>query len=1289
MPYDLNRLSDPKRFQRLVNTILTARFGEDARLTPIQGPDGGSDGETTTANPYMEFVYDRALSHSNNPLVEPPRSGRYLFQAKYHLTGEQRLTDIRSTVVREFKTELTDNVLNCPDRQDANYFFLVTNVPSSKDSLRKIDDIRLELLKTRDHLHADIWWGERIKAFLDWAPELWQAYPELFPGGVPPVLGMAISHKAKDIARTLKLAVTRQYERDSQVKFRQIQLEKRLLDLFVDLDVNFVQDSDEISLPPRNPFTPRTTQDYTFSHNRLYRPPREPDSALHLLLDDRWAIPKIVLEGGPGQGKSTITQMAAQVYREKFLETREGESRNAEWHSLCRLRIPIRVELHDLAHWIAENTDGTLEQYIALHLSRDSGWATVTVEDIHGLLTDSFVIILLDGLDEIGNDTLRDQVLDTALEAVTRFEKVLRTDVRVVLTTRPPAVQGRWNKLKEFQRVILTPMDAERVDDYVERWLHVQIEDNEDRKRIERSFTSRRGDSHVEALARNPMQLSVLLQFIYLKGEAFPDRRAELYRDYFQIVIDRDVEKSPELRNHRELMECLHSYLGFLLHGNAEVKQGRSALNRREIIDLSGRWLEGEGYSKSLAETYFTLGEERFGLIVALSGVGNETVYGFEIQPIQEYFAAAYISNRLASDKAHEVFELLIYKDYWHEVALFLAGLRRPNEKADLIARAKQADDNVRTPGHQNGRAIILQLLREGVLSQPHHVQREAMRFVMGFLETEALRLHRTPNDLIDSLSEVAKEYGNEETHAKIVKIAQELSQSEDNGLVFCVYRVAGNVLPRDEYIQLVLGHSGMEPETRGLVRITLPSYVPGAIEELGCNGTYWDGIPASVLARRLWLSVGLNSAVPEITYPLGTHFHLIIQFAISRSGPYRRPDRVIEIRGVSVPAIWKLYQNIQLIRFCLSDDNEDARSHEKHLDLATDAELVWTNGQTESLSEEVVQCLCDLIQDSNNLIFALRDRKRADIDASLAVYLETIKKHLAVPGIVGWIAARCAAESFQNSSFSKRDLGLHSLADKILDILDEFYCPSDIPFAARMHFREHFRFGMGMPVALRLASGAALRPLDQVIADLVLDRVTPDEKRYCSWLKEFPLPPVLFAQLATVCRGEMEALLRFAGCHTFPNFIRYLGKRRLLKVQDTQRILKICRETQDSVILRGAANLLINATFERLAKPVLIQKILSAAPNIWLVMRLFETRASTRVQKRDSDFENLALSVARLILHQPETHAFYVVNEAAGFLAEVEAQHSKPLLEEHRISWDLPKSLASGDSSLGTTRKA
>ena len=248
------------------------------------------------------------------------------------------------------------------------------------------------------------------------------------------------------------------------------------------------------------------------------------------------------------------------------------------------------------------------------------------------------------------------------------------------------------------------------------------------------------------------MQLSVLLQFIARRGDAFPDRRAELYREYFQVVIDRDVEKSPELAEIRDMMESLHSFLGFRLHGAAEVEGGRRSFGRQEVVALAVRWLEEEGHSTAAASDYFALGEERFGLIVAVSGEGTETRYGFEVQPIQEYFAASYISNRLQTADANDVFGWLIQRPYWREVALFLGGLRRSNEKADLVARARLADTRPLRPWDQSGHAIVHALLQEAVLSQPRHVLVEAIRFVLELVESAALRLHPEADELIREL---------------------------------------------------------------------------------------------------------------------------------------------------------------------------------------------------------------------------------------------------------------------------------------------------------------------------------------------------------------------------------------------------------------------------------------------------------------------------------------------------------------------------------------------------------
>ena len=1259
MQYNLTQVADPKRFQRLVNALLTARFGEDFRHTPLQGKDGASDGETAVDNPFMEYICEEDVSSpSTNPLIKAPRPGRYLFQAKYHSTGEHRLSDLRSDVVREFKEALINDVLKRSDRHDVNYFFLVTNISASKAALCKIDDICSELLKKNRHLHADVWWGERITSLLDWAPTLWQAFPELFPGGVPPLLGTAATASAEGLSRTLKLAITQQHIRDSQIKFRQIELEKRLIDLFVDLDFDFVSDPDEFIRLQHSSNLPQSSTKLLLSDDVSFRLHSGSGTVLQLLLNDDIGISKILLEGGPGQGKSTITQMAAQIYREKFLEVRDSDERDPTWHQFCQLRIPIRLELRDFAHWLSTNPDGTLEQYIAITISQDSGGAAVLPEDVHRMLNHSSAIFLFDGLDEVGNDDLRDQVLEVALSAIHRIENALNTNLRVVLTTRPPAVQGHWNKLDGFIRVVVAPMDRRKINDYLKRWLQAQIPAIEERERIKLSFNNRRNDSHVEALARNPMQLSVLLQFIYLKGDAFPDRRAELYRDYFQIVIDRDVEKSPELSTHRDLIEGLHSYLGFLLHGSAEVENGRRALSRNHIVELAGHWLHDEGHPPQLAGEYFALGEERFGLIVALSGEGDETTYGFEVQPIQEYFAAAYISNRLENGRAHEVFETLLYKEYWREVALFLAGLRRPNEKADLVLRAKKADAESSHSEKQNGRSMVLQLLREGVLNQPRNVQMEAMDYALEFLDIANLRQHRNPRELIAIMRVVIKQNNSDSVQSKVIQAVESVCQTNDHSLLTLILRLAGTVLDKEDYTKVVLGYLGQEPETRGLVRVTAPFNVSRVIEELGSNHIYWEGIPSHVLARRLWLGATLARSVPKIAYPVGAHSSLIVQFAIGLPNIALHGEDVIAISSDSVPAIWKLYQNLQAIRILLSNNEEKESCVDAWLSTGSSVRLLWTDGQSEPLPNSYKRCLKDLIKTSDSVVTSLIGKASTEIRKSVQVYWKTIFKYLEEPGIVAWIAARCATEMYRFATVGQSEVLREVSRDSVVNVLNEFYKIPEIENPRRTYFR------FGMPLAVRVERGSNLRPLHEILIDLVLKRSELNEEELWGWLRELPLAPAIIGKLVDGCRNELESLLRFIGCRTIASGHWYFLDQRI-KVQDTQRILKVCRRTEERDVLQGASIVLMNATFGRLAETELILKILAASQGSPLGSRIFNSHEGGIMGEQDPSLKEFALSVARGVLRQPDDYPFEVANLAAVFLSEVEAQRNLPLFEQ------------------------
>ena len=976
---------------------------------------------------------------------------------------------------------------------------------------------------------------------------------------------------------------------------------------------------------------------------------------------------KILLEGGPGQGKSTITQMAAQIYRGKVIGRDGGASRSASWSQSCSLRYPFRIELRPFSVWLSGLETGSLEAYIAERIERESGGISVTVADVHQFVRHSAVLLLLDGLDEIGSDSLRDRVVDAIVATTRRFEDGLSVDLRVVLTTRPPAIAGRRDKLEGFSRVLLMPMKPSGIDDYLDRWIGAQIKGKDDQVRIRRSFEARRGDPHVEALARNPMQLSVLLQFIYLEGEAFPDRRADLYREYFRIVINRDVEKSPELADNRELVEELHAFLGFQLHGATEIDQGGRALNRDSIVELAGRWLAKGGHDAGVADEFFALGEERFGLIVARSGEGQETTYGFEVQPIQEYFAASYISEHLADGKAHEIFENLIHRNYWREVALFLAGLRRPNEKSDLVGRARRADRDSERGWQQNGRGIVLQLLREGVLRQPGHVRDDAINLVADLLDMEEYRVQVTPEALVDTICLLGKQYPSDDLKRRITGLVERCSESLDEYAIMAGHRVASVVLPEKEYTRLMLDYHGSNPNIRTLVRMGVPYNPKSSVDlrSIVAASDYWAGVPVAMWARRYWRSVLQYGYVMDAPCPAGMQSGLAVEFATDYWGPQGRDVAVIEMSSPKPLAIWVLLRNVQVLYRLLHSGNNggsgDRMPEDEHGLLQEHAVVGNRVVDYGNLDVGVRGCVEDLVGTSSDLLTAFAAGARGPIRKKANEYIDAIVEHLRDAGISGWVTCRCAVDMVERRRGALALQGDMKRTDKLLELVAEFYGPKDSPWS---FINSPYRWQFNMPLSVRLMRGATPVPLPNIVGEIVRGEVSDDTRNLCSWIADIPLPGVLIKPVVEDCREDLGDLLRFVGGR---NLVGFVGTGRL-RVQDTRRILKICREVDDQKVLRGAGTVLVQAAIERVANPEVICKILSVAPASPLGRHLFSNVGGSvggRSRRRDGREVALASAVARRIVNRSQDFPSAVVIQSAAFMAETEAVEGGPLFEE------------------------
>lgn len=1254
MEYYFSHL-DPVTFQRLINAILIARFGENVRLTPLRGADGGRDGETAPSNPYYRF--EVTTSPPKSEALPPGDRGRYLFQVKHHRTTDIRLADARKAVISDFRLELEKNVLTRAGDERVNYFFLVTNVPSSRDAIARVDHVRHDLLRSETSIHADIWWSERLIAFLDQMPNLWPSFPDLFAGKKVPLLPDVISGKKEGIPRVIRIAIDRQYKRDSLVKFRQIELENSLSRLFIDLDLSLEH------LPHDEGMQILTGQRRRLPHvdnptNYYWHGPRLAAAVGLLLSEDSSATRRIILEGGPGQGKSTITQLVAQIYRDIVLNNNKLEP-EGRWELPTKVRLPFRVELRDFAEWLSKNPEGSVEEHLIDVIKRDTGGNTLSVDQIHTLVENSPVLLIFDGLDEVGSEDSRDDVLKRIVECVDRFEDSLNTDLKVVLTTRPPAIAGRREQLPDFRRFSIAPLGPVRIVDFVKRWVAFQLQDAAERQWVRESFEKRQNEIHVKALATNPMQLSVLLHFIRLKGEAFPDRRVELYREYFKTVIDRDVEKSVELRKNRDTIDVLHQLIGYKIHSLTEAKKADGTLSRQQVLEFVRDWIVGQGNDPSRAHELFKIGEERLGLIVALKGEGENTIYGFEIQPIREYFAAAFISDQIQGN-AHAVFQSLLRRTYWREVGLFLAGLRRSNEKADLVARCKTVDNDASYGWRQDGRAMTLQLLQEGVFSQPPHVYSEALDFVIDLLDPNHVPVQNQPKGLIRILPSLITQGERTKHVTRISNLVETFSGSSDERTIFQLYAVLSDSLTESDFGDRVLTYGG-NSKMKANVRLRWPSLWGLDLAILSTIPNYWDAVPDEVWADSLWTAFLEGNHKSFAITPSEFHPLLVEEFAANPTliATGRRSSDMTT--GAKDLAIWKLLQAQRTVLEIPSVQTNQqigaASLNEDGLNLA-------------GLDKDTGNLIVRLVEVTRRLLLAVNASEVAQREA-LSNYLRTLKDHISEAGLHGWVACRCVTSLFQiylasdynwrmrGQVHSDRHFG-HALSDNpewysLLTAASELFGSSrgDIASPLTGTYSYGFFDGLGVPLLnsslipthVRLERGRA----PASVIDLFTSHICDGEPLPYSWLERIPLTPAMIRPLVSSCSRCLPKLLVFLSER---RFLR-IGKGKPLVVQQIQRIVKVIRESDDERVLSGAWVALADSTFLQLAGVELTLKLLSAArTRDDSGSMLFE---QDRVDPHVARAKDIAVinAIAHGVLERPHDFTFETVSKAATYVAE------------------------------------
>lgn len=883
--YLYERLGE-KSFQRMCSALLAHEF-PDVTCMPVGQADGGRDAVRG------ELGRDCVV-----------------YQVKWSANAVRDPVAWLSAAVRGE----ADNIRRLVE-DGATQYHLMTSVAGTSGAARGTMDRLDKLLRQYSSdfgVMMRCWWRADLDARLDKAPEalLW-SYADMLAGWDLMRYLIDAPRLREDEARLRKLVtkvVATQRDEDSKVKFKQVDLDSYgLLDLYVDVDAERIA-------RPRHAAVPRIRHDG----------PEALGGVARYLLDND--LPLTLVRGAPGQGKSTLAQYLCQLHRVVFL----GDGDDALSGTMSGLmvkkpRLPLRIDLRDYASWLvghdpfttSETASGrkrgrrsarSIESFLVRLMQAKSGDMPVTIDDIHEVVERFPLLLVLDGLDEVASSNVRGDVVTHIDELCAR----LGTNdwaPQVVVTTRPNSSGLAEPSADRFETIALKPLGIELRRAYLDKWVNSRGLTTDDRATLSRIFEARSTEPHIEQLAENPMQLTILLYLIQKRGDSIPHVRTELYRSYMETFLDREAAKSPAVHKHREDLEEVTAYLGWHFQANIEFTDSSGQLSVKEIKRAILNYLYTAQKDTRLVDELFTAVTDR---VWALTSK-EQGSFQFDVQPVQEYFAARHLYHVAGAElprfDASEVFRALVRRPYWVNTCRFYAGFAAVNELAALaevleeeIERSTPASDGSFPQGFiAHTRKTTWTLLADGVFAARPRTQERVVQLIADDLSvrliSHALRHdHDIPSLTADRggapLVDALRQAINVRPHDPISRLRRELVElllrsveptsveTDDIWWRSCLESAVGT---EDEPAWLALHRQGAAPLTNDIVsRLTLDDpHTAQAALNAGISPPD-DSVQAQRLVRAVLdghcgdaVPVGAAGEAPDLVWVLAAHhFH-------------------------------------------------------------------------------------------------------------------------------------------------------------------------------------------------------------------------------------------------------------------------------------------------------------------------------------------------------------------------------------------------------------------------------
>jgi hypothetical protein len=762
----------PQAFETLVQALSARVLGRGLSVFGA-GPDGAREAAIDG-----EVAYPTDAEHWNGYIV---------VQAKCRESPLHTARDATWLIAR-LKEDL-DKFLGARGLRAPQYYILCTNITLSPEAQHggrvRVERVLAEYSTKLQLKGWSIWAADELRTFLEDATDIRTRYAAwVTPSDI--LASILKSLDRRNLTRLLPLALARDIreERDarlhdaSQDPHRGIQLDTIFVDLPVVTDKETSRSDDErvVACLMRRCAEKFDTDTGASREARPARPLRN----------------RIVIFGGPGQGKSTLAQFLAQIARARLLDlNRENlnpqaadvidpvlaRAKKEKISVVGPTRFPVRIDLPIFADALQNAVDVggslTLIDHIASRLSNKLGTPALTSDDVRCWLGVSPSVIILDGLDEVPSSGNRKSVI-AEIDALWDELHATASDAVVIATTRP---QGYARDLdpRYWEHWDLADLSRSDTLGYARQLADARIANSVEHVRVMQELTRATTDQATASLMISPLQVTILFG-IALGGGKIPTDRWELFDRYYTVLRDREIQKPGEngetILRFKKQVDTLHRHAGFILQLAAESSGSATPfLTADEFRALATATLLKDGYDSDAViegSTHLVrIATERLVLLRART----QGQIAFDVRSLQEFMAAAEITSkpefiikrlRAIALSAHwrhvfriaasKVFSVGDFEDFQGEVVSICHSI----DNGDLGDDARLS---------RAGAKLALDLISDGVSA--------AVPFYHMLLFRRALAILDLPPSLLDSrlihsLTPVTLPIFREETHTRI-----------------------------------------------------------------------------------------------------------------------------------------------------------------------------------------------------------------------------------------------------------------------------------------------------------------------------------------------------------------------------------------------------------------------------------------------------------------------------------------------------------------------------------------